>query len=103
MYTVRFWNDIEKTNSEFIVFSCDRFTKKQYDIVLCGLFYLACQGCENDSLIADVFKGEVNLNDIKDDERGLFSIYSKTVVDGSTIDLLVYNNSEFYRKMNIAN
>lgn len=101
MYTVRIWNDIEKYNIAVMVFTCDRFTKKQYDIVLDEMFYWACQGCENRLLVADVFKGNVDLKNINN-ERGLFSVYGETMVEGSTIDMYVHNNSEFYRKMNIA-
>ena len=101
MYTVRIWNDVEKNNMVIMVFDCPRFTRRQYKMVLDELFYWACQGCENRSLVADVFEGKVDIECIHN-ERGVFSIYGETMVDGSTIDMYVHNNSEFYRKMNIA-
>lgn len=103
-YTVRFYNDVTKEIPCVMEFDIPRFTKRQYDIILMELFYMAAESIENRSLFADVYCNTTSddLKNIPVGTLGNLTIACETTTDGSEIWAHIFVNSTHVRNMNIA-
>ena len=89
-----------KTNEHFTIFEFERnrFDCRCFKIVLREMFFWACQGCDNDNLIAIISDNNTH---------AVCALKTETVVNGSTIDCYVsarWQRAEWetIRVMNIA-
>ena len=106
-YTVRFQNHLTGEALTIMQFERQRFTMREYRIVLSELFFLAAVSKDNRSLTADVFcsSDPESLDTIlsrPEGERGLLSLECTTTTDGSTITAHITMNGQPIRHMIVA-
>lgn len=105
-YCVRFYNDVTKSVFCVMKMSREKFTKRDWNIIVSTLFEEACEGIDNRSLFADVYCCELNdmppINLPGPYPLGSLTVACETAVDGSTIWAHILANGTHVRTMNIA-